>query len=684
MIPPRPSRLPALPILLPLTVLLCATFTTLATAAPNGRLYVATNGSDAWSGALAEPNADKTDGPLATLGRARDEIRKWKKSGGLPKGGATVLLREGTYPLKQTFALTAEDSGTAQSPIVYRAAEGETVRISGGVDVSNFKPVQDAAVLKRLDEKARGKVLQADLRALGVSDFGSPGGGGLQLFFQEKLMTLARWPNEGFVKIVDVLKNEPTQIHGHKGDKVGKFVYDGDRPKRWLDEKDPWVHGYWFWDWSDQRQPVESIDPDARVIAVKPPYHGYGYRKGQWYYGVNLLAELDSPGEWYLDRQTGILYFWPPAPLEQGQATVSVAQTLVSARDVEHVRFDGLTVEAARKTGIKISGGTGVLVADCTLRNLGGLAVTISGGKANGVDGCTLYNLAAGGIALWGGDRKKLTPAGHWATNNHIHDYGQWKRMYSAGITIGGVGHRVAHNLIHSAPHIAVMFGGNDHRIELNEIHHVCRESNDAGAIYAGRDWTMRGTVIRHNFMHHVTGFENRGCVGVYLDDMFCGTEITGNVFYKVTRAAFIGGGRDVSIVNNIFVDCEPALHVDARAQGWAAYSVDTTMKERLAAMPYQQEPWSSRYPKLVPILDDDPAAPKGNVIARNVCSGGRWEGIQKKAEPYVTVKDNLIEKAPGFVDAEKMNFKLRDDSPVYKELPGFEKIPFEEIGLTR
>ena len=128
------------------------------------------------------------------------------------------------------------------------------------------------------------------------------------------------------------------------------------------------------------------------------------------------------------------------------------------------------------------------------------------------------------------------------------------------GVSLNGVGNRATHNLIDNAPHQAIAFGGNDHRIEFNEIHSVCHESNDAGAIYAGRDWTMRGTVIRHNYLHDITGFEGRGCVGVYLDDMFCGTEISGNLFVRVTRAAFIGGGRDCTIANNVFVDCQPGL----------------------------------------------------------------------------------------------------------------------------
>ncbi len=655
-----------------------------ATTASEPRiLFVATNGNDNWSGALAEPNDRKSDGPFATLERARDEVRKLKQQSGLPEAGAVVELRGGVYERNRAFELVAEDSGAKGAPIVYRAREGEEVRIVGGRTVAGFQPVTDPAVLSRLDASARGNVLRADLKAQGITEFGPVKGGGLELFFQDKPMTLARWPNKGFVRIVDVVGGQPYDIRGTKGDRVGKFTYEGDRPKRWTEEQDVWVHGYWFWDWSDQRHPVESIDTERRVIAVKPPYHRYGYRKGQWFYAFNLLAELDSPGEWYLDRQTGVLYFWPPAPIDEGRTTVSILGTLVSMRDTSHVTLHGMILEAARGTAVTITGGTRNLVAGCLLRNLGSWAVRISGGTASGVQDCDICQTGDGGIALSGGDRKTLTPAGHYAVNNHVHHYGRWNRMYQPAISLQGVGNRAAHNLIHHAPHQAMSFGGNDHVIELNEMHHVCEESNDAGAIYSGRDWTMRGTVIRHNFLHHVSGFEGRGCVGVYLDDMFCGTAIYGDVFYEVTRAAFIGGGRDCTVENNIFVDGRPALHIDARAMGWASGSVKTTMPQRLKAMPYQSPLWRKRYPKLVNILDDEPAAPKGNLVARNVSYGGTWDGVHSQARPYVAFQDNLVDQDPGFVDAAKMSFSLRDDSPVYKQVPGFNKIPFDRIGLA-
>jgi hypothetical protein len=667
-----------------------------ATAEPvaQATFYVAVDGQDSWSGTLAAPNAAKDDGPFATLGRARDAVRQLKADKGLAAGGAAVMVRGGTYLIGQPLEFTVEDSGTKDAPISYRAAPGESVRLLAGRVIADWQPVTDAGVLGKLDEAARGQVLQADLRALGITDFGSPSGGGVELFFNGQPMTVSRWPNDGFVTIVNVHGTTERNVRGTKGCAEGIFEYEDDRPSRWLDEADAWVHGYWFWDWAEQRHKIKSIDSERRTIEVQPPYHNYGYRKGQWFYAFNLLSEIDQPGEWYVDRQRGMLYFWPPSPIEQSEAIVSVLPTMVTMKDVSHVALQGLIFEAARGTVVTMTGGAGNRVVGCTVRNVGGWAVTVSGGREHGVVGCDLYQLGGGGVSLNGGDRNTLTEAGHFAENNHIHHYARVQRVYQAGIQLQGVGNRAAHNLIHDAPHMAIGFGGNEHRIEFNEIHRVCTESNDAGAIYTGRNWTMRGTVIRHNYLHHITGFRDRGCVGVYLDDMFGGTEISGNLFYRVTRAAFIGGGRDCLVKNNLFVDCNPALHIDARALGWARDHADRWIKEgrekgTLSGIRYQESPYRERYPDLVGILDDQPAAPKGNRVVSNVSFGGKWDGVHSNARQYQTIENNLVDVDPRFATPDRIgegrqpratDFALEPDSPAWAI--GFEKLPLDRIGL--
>ena len=645
---------------------------------PSTFLHVATNGNDSWSGDVAVPAGG--DGPLASLQGARDRIRGLKAAGGLPPDGIEVLVQGGTYSLAATLELTAEDSGTALSPIIYRAVTGQEVRLTGGRPVTNFVTVTDPAILVRLEPAARGQVVQADLNAAGIDVGGEVGAAvnRLELFFDDLPMTPARWPNEGFTTMVDVL-----------GDgSAGRFVYGGDRPERWVNESDLWLQGYWFYDWWDDRMKVASIDTEAKVIELTPPEHRFGYRAGQWYYAFNVLSEIDRPGEWCLDRGAGNLYFYPPGPLVEGSAVVSVTSKLVNMEVVSYVTLRGFTFEAARGDGIVISSGTSNRLIGCTFRNLGQYAVKVGGGTGTGVVGCDISETGEGGIQLGGGNRTALSPAGHYAVNNHIHHYARWIRVLRPGIELfWGVGNRAAHNLIHNAPHVAMTLSGNDHVIEFNEIHSVVYETNDAGAIYMGRNWTMRGNVIRHNYFHDVYGLGGLFASGIYLDDMFSSADIVGNVFYKVLNAAFIGGGRDSSVVNNIFVDCDPAFRADARAldPNWAGYHADAWLAEAatngtISGIAFDQPPHSDRYPELAQILQGNPKAPEGNMVARNISTGGTWAVVHPVAVPYFPMENNLVDVDPHFVDAENLNFQLLPDSPAYAL--GFETIPISSIGL--
>lgn len=647
-------------------------------------LYVAADGNDNWTGTAPQPAG--SDGPLATLERARDVLRFYALTGFLPPGGAVVEVGGGVYPLTRSFELTSSDAGTPQSPIVWRARPNDEVRLVGGRFLSGFERVTDSGVLARLDPAARGKVWQTDLRAQGVTNLAPPQAGtswaqsdpGLEFFFQDQPMTLARWPNEGYAKIVQALGPTPVNVRGTVGTVEGIFSYDGDRPARWAGEGDIMLHGFWFWDWADQRQKVLSIDAVSHVITVAAPYHTYGYRDGQWFYAYNLLSELDQPGEWYLDRQNGLLYFWPPASIDQGRPMVSLLPNLVTITNASHITLEGFTFEGSQSTGLSISGGASNCIKACTVRNVGKTGVRVVNSPGSGVTGCDIHFTGDGGVTLSGGDRATLTAAGLYADHNHIHHYARWNPVYKPGISLSGVGHRAAHNLIHDAPHEGIAFGGNDHLIEFNEFHNVVNESNDAGVIYAGRTWTARGHVIRYNYFHHIYGFERRGCNAVYLDDQFSSAQVYGNVFFEVPTAVLLGGGRDNVVENNVFIQCRTAISLDARGLGWASNGV-VGLSNELVSLPYQSPPWSVRYPELTNILNEDPMAPRGNVLARNIAWGGGWTRIETLAQPGVTVSNNLVNLDPLCVDTNRWNFQLEDHSPAFAL--GFERLPLDSIG---
>ncbi len=655
-------------------------------------LHVATNGHDTWSGRRPTPNAARTDGPFASLERARDEVRRLKQSG-LPAGAVTVQIAAGLYPRQAALALEAIDSGTPEAPVVYRGAPGGATRLLGGrlLPAAAWRPVSDPAVRARLDPAVRDQVRQLSLREAGLPEPGpewhdrfKERSGWPELFFAGRRMTLARWPNTGWARIVDVVGGAPHKIHNIPGDKLGRFTYDGDRPSRWVAEPDLWAHGYWFWDWSDGRQRVEAVDPAKRVISLAPPMHYYGYRQKARWYVYNALAELDSPGEWCIDRATWTLYFLPPEPLADHEAGFSqLSEPLFRLTDVSHVTIASLTGEISRGDGVQMTGGRANRVVGCTFRNLGQIGVRVNGGTDHGVQSCDLYHLGAGGINLSGGDRRTLQPAGHFADNNHIHHFAELAHTYQNAIRLDGVGCRMTHNLVHDTVHEALCYSGNDHLVEFNEVHSVCLEADDSGVIHQGRDWTWRGNIIRHNFFHHVLAGHAVSNMGVYLDDMECGTLVYGNVLYRIPRAILVGGGRDVTVQNNLVIDCPTALSIDNRAMNWAGYHVGTTMKSSLDRMPYQSEPWRSRYPKLVGIWSDEPAVPKGNTVRENLMVRSGAFALAPEVARFGTVTNNLhVTDDPGFVAPERLDFRLRDPAAVAARLPGFAPIPFEQIGL--
>ncbi|KRF18429.1 right-handed parallel beta-helix repeat-containing protein [Paenibacillus sp. Soil787] len=679
--------------------------------------YIAANGNDG--------NPGTQESPFATLEGARDAIRILKNASGLPEGGITIFIRGGVYRLAKTFLLEECDSGTPEKPIVYTAYGDENVRLLGGIDLpaDRFGPVTDPEVRDRLNVQAREQIVQIDLKQLGIVDYGRivQTGFGLpasvatpELFFNGQSMTLARYPSNGYVKIEHVVDpggnprlvdTDPERMAEERLRGATLAIADP-RPFSWKNTGDLWMYGYWHWDWADGNLRIASLDAAKGQLCTEQASH-YSIRDGQRYYYYNILEELDSPGEWYLDRMSGIVYYYPPMPItEDCQVQLSLLDdSMVRLEGVSHVTLRKLKLEVSRGQGVHIKGGSHNRITGCTLCRLGGFAVVIGEDTQTGanagtdhlVQSCTIYDTGVGGIFLGGGDRTTLTPGRNEAKNNEIFNYSRLKRTYSAAVQLRGVGNIAAHNEIHDAPHLGIYFHGNEHLIEFNNIYRVLTETGDAGAIYQGRDWSDQGNVVRFNYIHHINNDESEDQVGVYLDDMASGATVFGNVFHNVDFPFLIGGGRNNSITNNLIVDCPRSVHLDDRAMPgcWAAYHVeDGTMQQRLEAVPYREEPWRSKYPNLLTILQDEPGKPKYNTVARNILyrtgptsymnhpSYDDTMAIVPSGREYGTIEMNFVfHDDLSFVDETNGDFSLTEDSPVYKKVSCFESIPFDKIG---
>ncbi len=658
--------------------------------------YVATDGNDASRGTKKRP--------FATLAGARDAIRASRASGKQHAKGVNVVVRGGTYEQPGSFELAEEDSGTADAPVVFLAAPGEEVRLSGGraVPPESLVPVTSAEVLARLDASARDQVRQAGLADLGIpppppfpAKFrGSPSAP--ELFFNDERMALARWPNEGWTTIAGIIESGSRPRDGDNANIPGVIEYSGDRPGRWSVEAGVWLQGYWCYDWYAETIRVAEIDSETRRITFTDA-HLYGVKQGnpspRRYRAVNLLEELDSPGEYYIDPETETLYFWPPGELAAARVVLSTLQgPVVTLTDASHISLRGFTVEACQGDGILVTGGSGNRIEACEVRNARQLGIRVEGGAGHTVEACDIHDTGTGGLRLTGGDRKTLAPAGHEALNNHIWGFSRHQQTSAYGIILGGVGNRGAHNLVHEAPHQAISIQGNDHTFEYNIVHGVCTETDDCGALYKGRNPSCRGNMIRYNFWHNIGSPMGHGNAAVYFDDGDGGDTVFGNVFFRCGEpgkgsfgTVFSHGGHGAMAENNIFVECKRALGSapwnDERWKTAVDGGMDCFFQEKLLEeVDITKPPYTTRYPELVGFMDPQPGDRRVNEAVRNVIvmgaevKSGNWE--VDPGENWVTNAD------PGFIDAAGGNFGLRADSEVFTQLPGFRPIPFEKIGL--
>ena len=675
-------------------------------------LYVATNGNDANDGTI--------DAPFATLERARDEIRDMKTGYRVPEKGVVVYVRGGVYNRLTSFSLLSQDSGTEKGPIVYRAYPGEEVSLVGGVnlDAAQFSKITDAAVQERIiDTNARSKVLQANLASMGVTDYGAINLRGVysyempgmeqyrvptppELFFNGASMTLARYPNDGYLNIDKVIHpgahprmweddkaNDPAYVPPEERDLSDGFVigYKDERISKWAAADELRLHGFWFYDWADQSMPA-AIDPQAKTITTTIPSR-YQVRAGQRYYAYNLLEELDSPGEYYIDRSSGMLYFYPPGGMN---ADVSVQLSLLSDYLIDmdgasHVQIKNLSFTAMRGGAIRTTAQSASnLIEGCTIENTGAYAVYLDG-TDNGIVSSHIRN-TDGGLRLTGGDRNTLTPAGNYAENNHIEEFARLTKTYTSGIDFAkGVGNRARYNRIHGADHQAVGYGGNDHLLAYNEIYDVLRHADDAGVVYSVGDWTCRGMEFKYNYIHDISSVSETGLTGVvfafYFDNRISGSQVVGNIIENVPGGVFQHGGRDLKMVNNILINVQQAARISTTAlggnDGSEAYGF-------LHALPYLQEPWKSKYPELSGVPEEQLLEPENNHVENNlIVNTDGSAGSLPAAHATITNVGNLqLKKDPGFYDMNKQNYLLKQDAAVFEENPDFHALPFTRMGM--
>jgi len=642
-----------------------------AAPAPAATFYIGVNGNDSAQGTKQEP--------FATFGHALDAVRALKKTtsdGQMPAGGARIRFLPGIYRIREGLEVPGDVSGRPGAPL---AIDGPGARISGGVEVKNLKPVEAPAILERLPEEARGNVLIADLKSAGVEaipafqtrGYSKPAQPYLDVYVGGRPMKLSRWPNEGFVETGEVV--EPALRDSGKSQAV--FHYNEDRAQRWLNAKDLFLYGYWFWDWADNVVRVADIDTEARTFTLADPT-SHGVKEGQWYCAMNLLEEIDQPGEWYLDREAGRLYLWLPE--NGGAETVEVsvlADPLLRLSGASHVRVERLTFETGAWHGIQIDGARDCLVAGCDIRRVAATGVVINDCRDSGVVSCDIHTLGRGGVAIAGGDRITLEPGGLFVENCHIYDYSRVDHTYTPAVLMNGCGNRIAHNDFHNSSCQGVRLEGNDHVLEFNKIHDVVRETDDQGGLDMWGNPTYRGNILRYNHWHDIGNGRPCGQSGIRLDDAISGTVVYGNVFERCSGSQFgavqIHGGKDNWIDNNVMADCKFAISLSQWGkERWEKYLASDRIQGLMNDVDATGPLYTANYPELERLHE-------GNDVNRI------WRNIAFNCGGFIArEKVKQIQAANLVVEGEDRDWKnLIADGTATKKI-GFRPIPFDEIGL--
>lgn len=692
--------------------LLCLAFT--AAHARQQTLLVSPRGADNGDGTLHKPFRTIGQALTAAAQKTTDTLE--------------IRLRSGVYPLRETAA------ANGLRHVTIAPWNGESVTFTGGypVKASQLQKVTDPAIRERLRPEVRDRVRQIDAKALGIpladimpKGFGRPSlPGWSELFIDGQPLSVARWPNDSMAPIGKVIctGDIPRENKDGIGDPV--FGYAGDRPSQWKSTEGMWIGGYFAHGYADDMIPVRSIDTASRTLTAALPTT-YGFMTGApWrrWFALNLPEEIDLPGEYVIDAPNGRIYFLPPngAPLKE--IYISTLETpMFSFQGCRNVTLRGVTLEYSRGMGVYIGESDSVRIDSCVIRNLGYVGVCIGrgdtgsdkeaeGGTAtpggvpqligtlqnrtyndvlfnrhagthNGVSNSYIYQLGAGGVNLGGGDRATLTPAYNYVENCRIHDFNRIEKSYRPGIWIDGVGNRISNCEIFDAPSMAILLHGNDHLVEYCDIHSVCREVDDQGAFYYGRDPSEQGNRVQYCYFHDFSSAHRVSAT--YHDDGACGMEVFGCVYYKAgTIPVLIGGGHDIVYRNNLFLEMPMAIHIDNRMEGWAWTTLDPggIVDQRLRAVKYTEPPYSTAYPKLVHYWEGTPRVPRGNVIAGNLFYKiGR---ILSGSEAWADWSDNWVTiQNPGFVDPAKPLEGFVPDAPIYQMIDRFTPIPFGNIG---
>lgn len=671
-------------------------------AAEKIEIHVSPKGNDSADGSAEHP--------LATMGGAARFVKNMEKKG----AAVDVLFHAGVYPMMDNITFSEADSGTADAPITYKNAGDGEVIFSGAkrLDVSKFEYVTDENILARLPQEAAPYVVQMDLKSQGVTagDVTMYTRGAAQLERRSlrlngKHQQLAQYPNQDYL-----LMGDSAEIITAGSSSVSPvFRYDDPRVSRWAKGRPFWIEGFFNLEyWGDAAENCVANAADNTITMNKSP-KGIG-ASTRWR-AINLLEEIDMPGEWYIDDQTMTLYYYPPYLLDKEKDTLAFSASMATLHisGASHLRFEGLTFSDFYRSRT-IEGANSpvddIAIVDCVFDTVG-QAIRMKGSNIL-IDGCEFINNVSAGSAIYASNPDvfpKLTSSNIVVRNNHIYNY-----LYTHNsIDVSGVGTIVENNMIHRVDGVSINMTPVDDRgaecvTRYNECYNSLHEKGDQGVIYMGRSWHSPGNVVQHNFVHDF-GADSRAMhlqnnnFGIYLDDTFSGVQVLGNIvvpgdkFHLVSGYLGGGGSDNVGDGNIVALSDKSGAYVNASRAGKNAYSYAAyTWLAKQTDTDFFGTTWGSKYPWIARNLNELKAnggvhTAKYNTYTNNVFAKASLVKSLIASEEMLangsTLENNLeFDDLDIFVDPENLDYRIKNE--VKEQYNLGDNIPSEDFDLSK
>ncbi len=696
-------------------------------------IYVSPDGND-------ENNGEKGS-PVASLVGAVKAMRDYRSKNGLPESGIKIEFAEGTYNVTESITLTAGDSGTEESPIVFTSAKDAYVLFDGGVSIkpSDFKPADDAFKSILPTEEAKANVLMLDLAAAGCYDLDdssdykaemgyttteptpSPALGFYrqELFVNGKRQTVARWPNNTYCHPDVDLKTVITDENGTQFYKI--FVSD-EKASFWQNVETIRLYGMPKNDYASVFIPDVNLAEDSSALLFPLTASSRGLSEDCLYYVSNIPQELDSAGEYYWDTKTNIFYYWPEEDLENSVISFSqFAGVPISLSGCSHITVDNITAGYFRNSFIK-GDGDYITVSNCSVYGIGGNAAISLNGDFNTVKGCLLHDLASAGIIIRTGDIATQNPGHTSVSDNIVHDWAQLFTVYNAAVAIRGFGGKILHNELYNSAHYAVEIRGGQCEVAYNDIHNACLEVADGGAVETWGYLSWAGNEYKYNYLHQIGdnlnpafGIERPGLGSGFFFDFWGRYAICyGNLFVDVKGCCMCGVSGHITCQNNLCINVGEPINIADNGVTERSDGYDNTwVKDDIRLYDYLNQIWrysSSRTALFIEVNDqkrniycmDLPLAAAYNIFQNNVrfidsnaevkpfdCDDNEYYtkyGIIH-ASDYSFNMSSLLDNVcytdvdPGFTDYANGDYTLREDSRVFRDLIGFENIDMSVFG---